>query len=89
MESSKNTSCVFRGCFPRSFPQERRLYFIEIKNTQKQENHENEKDAHRKMIAIRLTNSSSTSVSNPNMKKHMVGKSMNICGKSDVVGGGG
>ena len=43
--------------------------FFEIKKQQKQTNDENEKDARRKMIAIRLINSSSTSVSNSNMKK--------------------
>ena len=34
---------------------------------------ETEQDARRKMITIRLINSSSASVSNPNMKKNMVG----------------
>ena len=43
--------------------------FFEIKTHKKQKNDENEKDARRKMIAIRLINSSSTSVSNSNMKK--------------------
>ena len=42
--------------------------FFEIKKHKKPKNDENEKDARRKMIGIRLINSSSTSVSNSNMK---------------------
>ena len=53
-----------------------------IKKHPKPKNDENEKDARRKMIAIRLINSSSTSVSNSNMKKHMITKSVDICGLS-------
>jgi len=45
-----------------------------------EQNYENETDTRRKMIAIRLINSSSTSVSNSNMKKHMITKSVGICG---------
>ena len=56
--------------------------FFEIKKHQKQKNDENEKDSRRKMIAIRLINSSSTSVSNSNMKKHMIAKSLDIWGLS-------
>ena len=56
--------------------------FFEIKKHQKPKNDENEKDARRKMIAIRLINSSSTSVSNSNMKKHMITKSVDTCGLS-------
>ena len=52
--------------------------FCEIKKHQKRKNDENEKDARRKMIAIRLINSSSTSVSNSNTKKHMIVKSVDI-----------
>ena len=55
------------------------MFFL-IKKHQKPKNDENEKDARRKMIAIRLINSSSTSVSNSNMKKHMITKSVDICG---------
>ena len=55
--------------------------FFEIKKKQQErENDANEKDARRKMISIRLINSSSTSVSNSNMKKHMITKSVDICG---------
>ena len=53
--------------------------FFEIEKHQKQENDENEKDARRKMIAIRLINSSSTSVRNSNMKKT---DDYKICGLS-------
>ena len=53
-------------------------FFFEIKKHQKQKHDENEKDARRKRIAIRLINSSSTSVSNSNMKKHMIAKSVDI-----------
>ena len=56
--------------------------FFEIKKPQERKNDENEKDARRKMISIRLINSSSTSVSNSNMKKHMITKSVDICGLS-------
>ena len=56
--------------------------FFEIKKRQKPTNAENEKDARRKMIAIRRINSSSTSVSNSNMKKHRIAKSVDICGLS-------
>jgi hypothetical protein len=52
--------------------------FFEIKKHQKQKNDENEKDARRKMIAIRPINSSSTSVGNSNTKKHMIVKSVDI-----------
>ena len=52
--------------------------FFEIKKHQKPQNDENEKDARREMIAIRLINSSSTSVSNSNTKKHMIVKSVDI-----------
>ena len=41
------------------------------------------------MITIRLVNSSLTSVSNANMKKHMAGNSLDICEESNVVAGGG
>ena len=57
-------------------------YVFDTKNQQKSENDENEKDARREMIAIRLINSSSTSVSNSNIKKHMITKSVDICGLS-------
>ena len=57
----------------------KRPHFLEIKQ-QELTNHKHEKDAHRKMTAIRLINSSSTPVSNPNVKKHMMGTSMDICG---------
>ena len=53
--------------------------FFEIKKHQERKNDENEKDARREMISIRLINSSSTSVSNSNMRKHMITKSVNIC----------
>ena len=43
---------------------------------------------HQTMIAIRLINSPSTSVSDPNMENHMMGKYVDICGKSNLVGGG-
>ena len=43
--------------------------FFEIKKHQTRKNDENEKDARREMIAIRLINSSSTSVSESNTKK--------------------
>ena len=52
--------------------------FFEIKKHQTPTNDENEKDARRKMIAIRLINSSSTSVSNSNTNKHMIVKSVDI-----------
>ena len=53
--------------------------FFEIKKKHKKTNNdENEKDARQKMIAIRLINSSSTSVSNSNTKKHMIVKSVDI-----------
>ena len=42
--------------------------FFEIKKHQERKDDENEKDARREMISIRLINSSSTSVSNSNMK---------------------
>ena len=53
---------------------------LRFKNLTKKETHKHENDARRKIIAIRLINSSSTSVSVPIMKKHIVGKSMDICG---------
>ena len=53
--------------------------FFETNKHQKPKNDENEKDARRKMIAIRLINSSSTSVSYSNMKQHMITKSVDIC----------
>ena len=56
--------------------------FFEIKKHKKPNNDETEKDARREMIAIRLINSSSTSVCNSNMKKHMITKSVDICGLS-------
>ena len=55
---------------------------FEIKKHKKPETDEHEKDARLKIIAIRLINSSSTSVSNSNMKKHMITKSLGICGLS-------
>ena len=61
-------------------PRRKAAYFIEAIKQQNLEHHGNEKDAHQKMMKIRLINSSSTSVSNPIMKKHKVGKSMDICG---------
>ena len=54
------------------------ICFLKLKKHQKPENCENEKDARRKMIAIRPINSSSTSVSNSNTKKHMIVKSVDI-----------
>ena len=58
--------------------------FFEIKKHQKPKNDENEKDARRKMIAIRLIISSSTSVSNSNMKKSHDYK---ICGYLWIING--
>ena len=52
--------------------------YVFSKKNQTHKNNENEKDARRKMIAIRLINSSSTSVSNSNTKKHMIVKSVDI-----------
>ncbi len=54
------------------------ITYLEEKKHQKPKNDENEKDARRKMIAIRLINSSSTSISNSNTKKHMIVKSVDI-----------
>ena len=61
------------------FPPGRATFFF-IQKLQNPRNHENEKDARNKTIAIRLINSSSTSISIPNMKKHTVGKSMDVRG---------
>ena len=67
----KTPPCAFRGCL--------RL-LLSPRKTTKPKGHENEKDARRKTVAMRLVNYSSTSVSNPNLGKHMVGKSLDICG---------
>ena len=57
---------------------------FEIKKHQKTKKDENEEDARRKMIAIRLINSSSTSVSNSKMKKTHDYK---ICGYLWIING--
>ena len=68
--NSKSPQRVLRGCLQRFFPQKRRPYFLELKPTR------------RKMIAIRLVNSSSTSVSNPNIKKIHGGKTLSRSSRS-------
>jgi len=57
---------------------------LKLKNPQKPKNAENEKDARREMTAIRLINSSSTSVRNSNMKKTHDYK---ICGYLWIING--
>ena len=62
-------------------------------------NHENEKDARREMIAIQSINPSGKSKrtyktnqcikQSKYKKQHMLGKSTDICGQSNVVGGEG
>ncbi len=71
--------CVFLAVASGGFSSKKRPYFFEVARFQKPTNHESEEVARREMIAIRLINSASTSVSNPNMKKHMAGTSMDIC----------
>ena len=65
-ETIEKPSVCFSRLPPALFPPE--------KAQKKRSKYDNEEDARRKIMAIRPINSSSTSVSNPNVKKHMIGK---------------
>ena len=67
-------SVCFSRLPPAVFPREKKPYCFEIKNQQELQNHEHEKDAHTKMIAIHLTNSSSTSANQSTKEKTHSGK---------------
>ena len=72
MEDFKNPLCVFR-CSLWLFSPKQRPGVFELKQLREPTIHENEKDARRNMIAIRLINASAT-------LKHMVGRFMDMCG---------
>ena len=63
--------------------------FFDIEKHQKRKNDEHEKDARRELIAIRLINSSSTSVRNLHTKKHMIVKSVDVTTFFLFLGGRG
>ena len=81
-EFEKISPCVVRGRL--QFFAQRNNLFSWITKHQAPANCDNENDARRKMIAILLANSCSTSTRNPDMKKHLIGKSLDIFGSSKV-----
>ena len=57
-----------------------KMIYFSLVNTETPEDPRNEKHADRKMIETHLLNYSATSVSNSNMKNHMIGESVDVYG---------